>query len=94
MFCIQKEVCLILKQNVMDYNITDHHRFEALLDDLGLSRRELAQELDIKYTSITNQLAPAKELPKWAKSMLLVQDRWKRKEKLPRADGGKDKYGA
>lgn len=69
--------------------MTDHQKFEALLNELGLSRRELAQELDIKYTSITNQLAPAKDLPKWAKSMLLVQERRERKEKTASADGEK-----
>lgn len=62
--------------------MTDHQKFKALLDELGLSYRQLAEEIGMKYTSVTNQLAPAKELPKWAKSMLVVWERWeKRKEK-------------
>lgn len=55
--------------------MTDHQKFKALLNELGLSRRDLAQKLGIKYTSLTNQLAPAKELPKWAKSMLITYER-------------------
>jgi hypothetical protein len=30
---------------------------------------------------MTNQLAPAKHLPKWAKSVLIVHDRWEEKKK-------------
>ena len=62
--------------------MTDHQKFEALLDEIGLSRIELAKELDMSYTSVTNQLAPAKKLPRWAIAMLCVHERWeKRKEK-------------
>lgn len=58
----------------------DHQKFKALLDELGLSYRELAEEIGMKYTSVTNQLAPAKELPKWAKTMLVVWDRWEKRK--------------
>jgi hypothetical protein len=62
--------------------MNDHQKFEALLDELVLSRIELAKELGMSYTSVTNQLAPAKQLPRWAVAMLCVQERWqKRKEK-------------
>ena len=52
--------------------MTDHEKFKALIDKLGLSRQELADMLGMKFTSVTNQLAPSKDLPKWAKSMLIV----------------------
>lgn len=62
--------------------MTDHQKFKALLDEIGLSREEFAELMDMKFTSVTNQLAPAKELPKWAKSVLIFHERWqKRKEK-------------
>lgn len=54
--------------------MSDHEKFRSLLESLGLSYKELADRLGLKYTSVTNQLAPAKELPKWAKSMLIVSD--------------------
>jgi len=52
--------------------MTDHEKFKALLDKLGLTYASLAEKLGMQYDSVKNQLAPAKELPKWAKSMLLV----------------------
>lgn len=55
--------------------MNDHQKFEALLDEIGLSRVELAKELDMSYTSVTNQLAPAKKLPRWAKAMLCVYEK-------------------
>jgi hypothetical protein len=55
--------------------MTEHEKFKALLDEVGLSYRELAFLLGMEYTSVTNQLAPAKELPRWAKSMLIVSER-------------------
>lgn len=62
--------------------MTDHQKFKSLLDELGISREEFAELMDMKFTSVTNQLAPAKELPKWAKSVLIFHERWeKRKEK-------------
>ena len=60
--------------------MTDHEKFKALLDKVGLSYRELAFLLDMEYTSVTNQLAPAKELPRWAKSMLVLAERIKGEE--------------
>lgn len=57
--------------------MNNHQQFQALLNELGLSRRELAKELGLTYESVRNQLAPAKTLPKWAKAMLLVKERKK-----------------
>ena len=54
--------------------MTDHQRFTALLDRLGLSYRDLGDRLGMKYTSIKNQLAPGKVLPRWAVGMLITQD--------------------
>lgn len=56
--------------------MNDHQKFKALLDEVGLTREELAALMGMKYTSMTNQLAPAKELPKWAKSVLIFYERW------------------
>lgn len=57
--------------------MNDHQQFQALLDKLGLSRRNLAKELGLTYESVRNQLAPAKTLPKWAKAMLLTKSKLK-----------------
>ena len=55
--------------------MTDHLKFKALLHQAGLSREDFAELMDMKFTSMTNQLAPAKHLPKWAKSVLIVHER-------------------
>jgi len=52
--------------------MTEHEKFRALLNKLGLSYKGLAMNIGMKHSSVTSQLAPAKKLPKWAKSMLLV----------------------
>ena len=61
--------------------MTDHQKFKALLDEAGLSREDFANEMGIKFTSMTNQLAPAKDLPKWAKSVIIFHERWEEKKK-------------
>ena len=61
--------------------MNDHLKFKALLDEAGLSREDFANEMGIKFTSMTNQLAPAKDLPKWAKSVLIFHERWEEKKK-------------
>lgn len=53
--------------------MTEHERFNKLLAQIG-NRRELAEYLGMSYESVRNQLAPSKTLPKWAKSMLYVQE--------------------
>lgn len=53
------------------------NEFNKLLKDIGGSRKELAKELGIEYTSVTNQLAKSKPIPKWAKSMLYMQKKLK-----------------
>lgn len=50
----------------------EHKEFKALLEEAGLTREEFANELGMKFSSMTNQLAPSKELPKWAKSVLII----------------------
>ena len=59
----------------------NHQKFKALLDELGLSREDFAELMDMKFTSMTNQLAPAKHLPKWAKSVLIFHERLEEKKK-------------
>ena len=59
----------------------NHQKFKALLDELGLSREDFAELMDMKFTSMTNQLAPAKHLPKWAKSVLIFHESWEEKKK-------------
>jgi hypothetical protein len=53
-----------------------HEKFETLMNELGFSRQDLADLLGMKYSSVTNQLAPAKKLPKWAISMLIVYEKF------------------
>jgi len=60
--------------------MTDHQKFKALLDEVGLTREDFSELMGMKFTSMTNQLAPAKEFPKWAKSALIIVDRIKAKD--------------
>lgn len=46
--------------------------FDKMLKELNLDYRKLSKILSMQYDSVKNQCAPAKELPKWAKSMLYV----------------------
>ena len=62
--------------------MTDHLKFKVLLDEAGLSREDFAELMDMKFTSMTNQLAPSKHLPKWAKSVLIFHERWEEKKKI------------
>ena len=55
--------------------MTDHEKFKALLDSAGLTYTSLAEGIGMKYDSVKNQLAPAKKLPRWAKSMLLLAEK-------------------
>lgn len=57
--------------------MNEHERFNKLLAQIG-DRRELAEYLGMSYESVRNQLAPSKPLPKWAKSMLYMQEGWKK----------------
>ena len=61
--------------------MTDHLKFKALLHQAGLSREDFAELMDMKFTSMTNQLAPSKHLPKWAKSVLIFHERLEEKKK-------------
>lgn len=65
--------------------MTDHEKFKSLLDSVGLSYASLAEAIGMKYDSVKNQLAPAKSLPKWAVSMLVLSERW---EKIKEKDSG------
>lgn len=51
--------------------------FDELLESIGGNRKELAEEIGMKLTSVTNQLAKGKTkvkpVPKWAKSMLYMK---------------------
>jgi len=53
--------------------MTNHDKFKALLVKLGLNYKELATMLDMEPSSVKNQLSKTKELPRWAKSMLIVE---------------------
>jgi hypothetical protein len=41
--------------------MTDHEKFKALLDSVGLTYASLADAIGMKYDSVKNQLAPAKD---------------------------------
>jgi hypothetical protein len=58
--------------------MTDHEKFNELVEQLG-GRKKLAAFLGMAESSVKNQLAPAKELPRWARSMLYVQEGGKNK---------------
>lgn len=63
--------------------MTDHEKFESLMNDLGISRHDLAEHLGLAYGSVQNQLAPSKKLPRWAKSIMLYHER---REKIKEKD--------
>jgi hypothetical protein len=52
--------------------VKEKRKFDIMLKDLGMNYRQLAEILGLEYTSVVNQCAPAKKLPKWAISMLHV----------------------
>jgi len=52
--------------------MTDHEQFKDLLNQVGLTYKSLAEQLGLSYESVRNQCALAKPLPRWAKSMLLI----------------------
>ncbi|HAH35131.1 MAG TPA: hypothetical protein DCL81_00815 [Algoriphagus sp.] len=68
--------------------MTDHEKFKALLDSVGLTYASLAEKMGFTYNSIKSMLAPAKELPKWAKSMLILSERWEKIKEKDSEDGG------
>lgn len=49
-----------------------HSDFKAMKKQLGLTNALIASEIGLTSDSVKNQTAPAKELPAWAKSMILV----------------------
>lgn len=57
--------------------MTDHEKFKALLDSVGLTYKDLAIEMGLTYDSLKSMVAPGKKLPKWAKSMLLISEKLK-----------------
>ena len=60
--------------------MTDHEKLKALMDRYNIGRKELAECIGLKESSVKNQLAPGskvkKELPTWAKSMLLIAEKF------------------
>ena len=54
--------------------MTDHEKFKALIDSVGLTYASLAEKMGFTYDSTKSMLAPSKELPKWAKSMLIINE--------------------
>ena len=61
--------------------MTDQEKFVSLLNDAGISRHDLAEYLGLAYGSVQNQLAPSKNLPRWAKSIMFYQERCKKEKK-------------
>lgn len=56
-----------------------HADFKQMKKQLGLTNALIAAEIGLTADSVKNQTAPAKELPAWAKSMILV---WQRMQRL------------
>lgn len=55
--------------------MSKHKEFNDLLKKVGTNRKELAENIDLSYMSVNNQLAPGKELPRWAKSVLFINNK-------------------
>ena len=51
--------------------------FKEMKKQLGLTNALIASEIGLTTDSVKNQTAPAKELPTWAKSMILIWQRLK-----------------
>jgi len=54
-----------------------HADFKEMKKQLGLTNAIIASEIGLTTDSVKNQTAPAKELPKWAKSMIFVWQKLK-----------------
>lgn len=54
-----------------------HDDFKSMKKQLGLTNALIASEIGLTSDSVKNQTAPAKELPAWAKSMILVWQKLK-----------------
>lgn len=54
-----------------------HEDFKLMKKQLGLTNASIASEIGLTADSVKNQTAPAKKLPAWAKSMLLVYQKLK-----------------
>ena len=54
-----------------------HSDFKEMKRQLGLTNALIASEIGLTTDSVKNQTAPAKELPTWAKSMILIWQRLK-----------------
>lgn len=54
-----------------------HSDFKEMKKQLGLTNALIASEIGLTSDSVKNQTAPAKELPAWAKSMILVWQKLK-----------------
>lgn len=60
----------------LNINMT-HSDFKEMKKQLGLTNALIASEIGLTSDSVKNQTAPAKELPTWAKSMILVWNKLK-----------------
>ena len=54
-----------------------HADFKEMKKQLKLTNASIASEIGLTADSVKNQTAPAKELPTWAKSMILVWQKLK-----------------
>lgn len=54
-----------------------HADFKKMKKQLGLTNALIASEIGLTTDSVKNQTAPAKELPTWARSMILIWQRLK-----------------
>lgn len=54
-----------------------HSDFKKMKKQLGLTNALIASEIGLTTDSVKNQTAPAKELPTWAKSMILIWQKLK-----------------
>lgn len=53
--------------------------FNDLLKELGITRKEFAKQIGLKYESIGAMLVKGQPVPKWVKSALLIAKELKRR---------------
>ena len=61
----------------IEKKMTEQHKeFQALLQEMGLNYRSLADLLGMQYKSVKNQCRPGVPLPRWAVAMLITKNHY------------------
>ena len=56
-----------------------HERFKAMKKELGLTNSDIAEITGNSADSVKSVTQPNKEIPRWLKLAIVVNERWKKK---------------